>query len=83
MPTTTLEIPEKGVYEPPATLKQKNLLMKMGCNRFDNGDCRSFAIDNAKCRENYFGCGTVARICFELSSTITHCPVNGGIGLIG
>ena len=31
-PRTVVEVPEKGVYEPPATLKQKNLLMKFGCN---------------------------------------------------
>jgi hypothetical protein len=30
-PTTVLEMPNKGIYEPPATLKQKNFLMKMGC----------------------------------------------------
>jgi hypothetical protein len=30
-PTTVLDMPEKGIYEPAATLKQKNLLMKFGC----------------------------------------------------
>jgi len=30
-PTSELEIPERGIYEPPATMSQKNALMKMGC----------------------------------------------------
>lgn len=30
-PTTELDIPVKGIFEPAATLKQKNALMKMGC----------------------------------------------------
>jgi hypothetical protein len=29
-PTTVLQMPAKGIFEPLATLKQKNLLMKMG-----------------------------------------------------
>jgi hypothetical protein len=47
---TLIEVPEKGVYEPPATLKQKNLLMKFGCNnpeaiRHIGRDQASYVID--------------------------------------
>ncbi len=31
LPPTEVEIPPKGIYEPPATLSQKNTLMKFGC----------------------------------------------------
>ena len=31
LPPTEVEIPPKGIYEPPATLSQKNALMKFGC----------------------------------------------------
>lgn len=34
-PTTEVPIPPKGMYEPAATLKQKNLLMKLGCKNHD------------------------------------------------
>ena len=52
-PSTLVEVPEKGVYEPPATLKQKNLLMKFGCNNPDairhiGRDQASYIIDRFK-----------------------------------
>src|SRR5947208_2160437 len=52
-PITSVEVPEKGVYEPPATLKQKNLLMKFGCDNPDairhiGRDQASYIIDRFK-----------------------------------
>jgi hypothetical protein len=49
-PTTELEVPEKGIYEPPATMSQKNALMKLGCKnpealRSLGRDQASFMID--------------------------------------
>jgi hypothetical protein len=51
--STPVEVPEKGVYEPPATPKQKNLLMKLGCSNPDairhiGRDQASFIIDRIK-----------------------------------
>ncbi len=50
LPPTRLEIPQKGTYEPPATLSQKNRLMKLGCKDPDTlrrlgRDQASFMID--------------------------------------
>jgi hypothetical protein len=50
IPTTKLEIPPKGVFEPKATLSQKNKLMKLGCTtpellRNLGRDQASFMID--------------------------------------
>jgi hypothetical protein len=53
LPPTVLAIPPKGIYEPAATLKQKNLLMKMGYKnpetlRHIGRDQASFMIDAVK-----------------------------------
>jgi hypothetical protein len=50
IPTTKLEIPARGFYEPKATLSQKNKLMKLGCTtpellRNLGRDQASFMID--------------------------------------
>ncbi len=50
LPPTEVEIPSKGVYEPPATLSQKNALMKFGCKNPETlrrlgRDQASFMID--------------------------------------
>jgi len=50
IPTTKLEIPARDVYEPKATLSQKNKLMKLGCTtpellRNLGRDQASFMID--------------------------------------
>jgi hypothetical protein len=50
LPPTEVEIPPKGVYEPPATLSQKNALMKFGCKNPETlrrlgRDQASFMID--------------------------------------
>jgi len=50
LPPTQVEIPPKGIYEPPATLSQKNTLMKFGCKNPETlrrlgRDQASFMID--------------------------------------
>ena len=50
IPTTKLEIPRRGVFEPKATLSQRNKLMKLGCTtpellRNLGRDQASFMID--------------------------------------
>jgi hypothetical protein len=50
IPTTKLDIPPRGVFEPKATLSQKNKLMKLGCTTPDllrnlGRDQASFMID--------------------------------------
>src|SRR6266496_5128069 len=50
LPPTEVEIPPKGIYEAPATLSQKNALMKFGCKNPETldrlgRDQASFMID--------------------------------------
>ena len=50
LPATEVEIPPKGIYEPPATLSQKNALMKFSCKNPETlrrlgRDQASFMID--------------------------------------
>src|SRR5437667_5482062 len=52
-PPTIVAVPQKGIYEPAATLKQKNLLMKLGYEnpetlRHIGRDQASYIIDRIK-----------------------------------
>lgn len=61
---TELEVPEKGIYEPPATLSQKNKLMKLGCKSPDA--LRNLGRDQASFMIDVFSRDTDAVVAYEL-----------------
>jgi hypothetical protein len=63
LPPTEVEIPPKGMYEPPATLSQKNTLMKFGCKNPEA--LRRLGRDQASFMINVFEKDALAFIQYE------------------
>ena len=63
LPPTEVEIPPKGIYEPPATLSQKNTLMKFGCKNPET--LRRLGRDQASFMINAFEENALAFVQYE------------------
>ena len=63
LPPTQVEIPPKGIYEPPATLSQKNTLMKFGCKNPET--LRRLGRDQASFMINAFEKDALAFVQYE------------------
>jgi hypothetical protein len=63
LPPTEVEIPPKGIYEPPATLSQKNTLMKFGCKNPET--LRRLGRDQASFMINAFEKDALAFVQYE------------------